>query len=455
MSRTISDTYFEEILNDVKNLLESNQLDFIRNILADLHPADISDLIEHLDSDDRKKIFAVLPPKTAGEVLAELEDPPTEVLLEQMDSTAIAEMIDHMASDDAADILADLPEEKVDEVLEKVDQNILPDIEELLTYREDTAGGIMAKEYVAVNANQSVEQAIGYLRKIKEKVGEFYNVYVIDDFGKLVGFISVKDLVLADPEARIRDVMNQELIAIESHTDQEEVARIFQKYDLVSAPVVNHRHRLIGRITIDDIVDVIHEEASEDLGRIAGTGEEEILEESIFRVSRARLPWLIFSFFGQIVNSFILGSFSATIDQVVISAFFIPIVMAMGGSAGQQSAMIVVRGLATREIAFHDIGRRIWRELRSAFINGIVIGALILTIVSLWHKDINFAIILSCTLVVVILNSSVFGAIIPILFKKLNVDPALATGPFITTFNDIIGLFIYFTILTISFQTIL
>ena len=455
MSRKISDTYFEEVLNDIKNLLENNQLDFIRNILADLHPADISDLIEHLDSDDRKKIFAILPPETASEVLVELEDPPTEVLLEEMDTHDIAKIVDHMDSDDAADVLAELSVEKATEVLENVEEESSVDIQELLTYREDTAGGIMAKEYVAVNANYTVQQAIDELRKTKEKVGEFYNVYVVDDFVKLVGFVSLKDLVLAEPGMLVQNIMNPKIIAIESHTDQEEVARIFQRYDLVSAPVINHRHKLIGRITIDDILDVINEETDEDLRRIAGTGEEEILEESIFRISRARIPWLIMSFFGEIVSAFIMDSFSATISQIIAAAFFIPLVMAMGGNTGQQTSVIVVRGLATGEIGMRDIRRRLWREIRVTLFVGLTLAVLIFGIVTFWQDNIRFAAVLASTLMVVVINASIFGSMIPFVLKKINIDPALATGPFISAFNDVVGLLIYFALLTLSLSLII
>jgi len=455
MSKKISDTYFEEVLSDIKNLLENDQLDFIRNILADLHPADISDLMEHLDSDDRKKIFSILPRQTASEVLAELEDPPTEVLLEEMDTHDIAKMLDHMDSDDAADVLAELPTEKATEVLEKVEEESSVDIQELLTYREDTAGGIMAKEYAAINANFTIQQGIDELRRIKEKVGEFYNVYVVDDFGKLVGLISLKELVLADPNLQVKDVMNSEIISIESHVDQEEVAKIFQKYDLVSVPVINHRQKLIGRITIDDILDVINEETDEDLRRIAGTGEEDILEESIFKISRARIPWLIMSFFGEIVSAFIMDSFSATLGQIIAAAFFIPLVMAMGGNTGTQTSIIVVRGLATGEIGIRDIRRRLWREIRVTLLVGLMLALLIFGIVTLWQNNIRFAAVLATTLMVVVINASIFGSMIPFFLKKINIDPALATGPFISAFNDVVGLLIYFALLTVSLTLIL
>jgi len=442
----------EPVIEDIRSLLENDQLDYIRVILADMHPADIADLLEHLDSEERKKVFALLPTETASEVLAELEDVLKEDLLETMDSQEIAEIVEEMDSDDAADVISELAPEKAAEVLEQVEEESSEEIQELLHYEEDTAGGIMAKEYVAVNANQTVQEAIEEVRRQAEEVEDLYMIYVVDDFGTLVGTVTLKDLILARPETPIRDIMNEDVIAIESDMDQEEVARIFQKYDLVSAPVVNKRHKLIGRITIDDILDVINEETDEDLARIAGTHEEEILEESVLKISRARLPWLVLSFVGEICSAFILNFFSATIDQIVASAFFIPIVMAMGGSTGQQSSIIVVRGLATGEISLQDVKRRLWREIRASLINAVVLALLIFSVVSLWQHDVRFAAILAGTLIIVILNASIFGAIIPFMFKRFNIDPALATGPFVATFNDVIGLLIYFSLLTVSFK---
>ncbi|MFQ5584848.1 MAG: magnesium transporter, partial [Calditrichia bacterium] len=304
-------------------------------------------------------------------------------------------------------------------------------------------------------ANLTVEQAINELRKVKEEVDDIYNIYVVDEFDTLVGKVSLKDLILAEPDSRIKDIMDEDIHVVESDMDQEDVAHMFQRYDLVSAPVVNKRHKLLGRITIDDILDVINEETDEDIGKIAGTQQEEILEESIAKISRSRLPWLTVAFAGEIVSALILASFSATIEQILAVAFFIPIVMALGGSAGQQSGIIVVRGLATGEISMRDTRRRIWREIRVSLVTGFVLAGLIFIVVTLWQNDPKFALVLACTLTIVILNASLFGAIIPFLFKKLNIDPAIATGPFISTFNDIFGLLIYFTLITISLKIII
>lgn len=458
MAKITSDVEFEEVLESIKELLDRGQLDYVKNILADLHPADIADLIEHLEPAHRKKTFSLLTPEAASEVMVELQDVPKEDLLEELDTSQIAQIVSEMDSDDATDVVSELPEEKATEVLEKVEEETSEEIQELLNYDEDTAGGLMAKELAVVRADATVAQAIQELRRLgeeEEEVEEMYRVYVVDDFGKLVGAVSVVRLLLAEPRVKIKEIMDQDVIAIRSDMDQEEVAQIFKKYNLVSAPVVNSTYKLIGRITIDDILDVIEEETDEDLARIAGTGEEEILEDSVFKISRARIPWLFISFVGEICSAFILEEFSATIAQVVASAFFIPIVMAMGGSSGQQAAIIVVRGLATGEIGLKDTSRRLWRELRASVITGAVMAVSIFFVVLFWQGQPRFAAVLSGTLIVVILNASLFGAVIPLMFKKINIDPALATGPFVATFNDVVGLLIYFSLLSLSFQYVI
>ncbi len=452
MSTPALDFNREEILDNLAYLIENDQDELVLNILADLHAADIADLLERMDSEHRRKIFAIMKQEQASDVLTELDDALKEDLLKQMDNSRIAELVNEMDSDDAADLMSELSNERVSEVLAQVEEEYSEDIQELLHYPEDTAGGIMAKEFVAVNANSTVEEAIHELRNKREEVEEIYQCYVVDDFGKLVGVVPLKELILAKPYTRIRNIMDEDVIAIPSDTDQEEVARIFEKYDLVSAPVVNKKHQLIGRITIDDVVDVIQEEAEEDLARIAGIGEEEILEESVLHIVRARIPWLIIAFFGEIVSALVMQSFEATIDQILAAAFFVPLVMAMGGSTGQQSSIIVVRGLSTGEINPKDIRRRMAREIRAAVINALVIASLIFSIVWFWQGDLKFGTILASTLIVVILNASIFGAMVPFGFKKFGVDPAIATGPFVATFNDVVGLLIYFGLMTLALK---
>lgn len=455
MARLIQDIDLDEILDNLRYLIKNEQTNFAIPIIADLHPADIAEIMAHFNEEERRAIFDIIPAEKASEVLVELEENVKEDVLEEMDSGQIAEMVNDMDSDDATDIVSDLPPEQATEVLEKVEDESSEEIQELLLYPEDTAGGIMAKEFIAVHASSTVQTAIEEIRQKHQDVENLYYCFVIDDFGSLLGSVSLRALILSEPDVLVRDIMDKEIVTIDVDIDQEEVARIFKKYDLVVAPVINKRNRLVGRITIDDVVDVIDEEIDEDLGRIAGTGEEEVLEDSVLQISRARLPWLLLSFFGEILSAIILNSFSATIEKIIISAFFIPIVMAMGGSVGQQSSIIVVRGLVTGEIGLGDTAKRLKREFLVALMNGMVLGFLIVILITVWAKDYVFGAMLGTSLILIIINASIFGAVIPLLLKKLKVDPALATGPFVATFNDVVGLSIYFGLLTISFHFIL
>ncbi|MFZ0389808.1 MAG: magnesium transporter [Calditrichia bacterium] len=451
MGRITNDINLDELLEDIRYLIKNEQTSFIMTIIADLHPADIAEVMSHLNDEERRSIFSLLPPDMASEVLVELEENVKEDVLEGLDAQQIAEMVQGMDSDDAADLVSDLPVEQASEVMDNIKGPDYHEIQELLRYPEDSAGGIMAKEYVSVNVNSTVQEAISEIRDKYHEVEDLYHCFVVDDFGTLVGRISLRKLILSKPDTRVRDIMDQDVMSIDSDVDQEEVARIFKKYDMVAAPVVNKRHKLIGRITIDDIVDVIGEEIDEDLGRIAGTGEEGVLEDSVLQISRARLPWLILSFVGEILSAFIMLNFEGTIQQIIASTFFIPLIMAIGGSVGQQSSIIVVRGLATGEIGLFDTRRRLRREISVAVLNGAVLAVLIFFVILIWNNDYHFGLILSCALIIIILNASTFGAVIPLLFKKIQVDPALATGPFVATFNDVVGLMIYFGLLSLGF----
>ncbi len=309
MSRLIQDMDMDEILDNLRYLIEADQLNFALPVIADLHPSDIAEIISHLDEDERPAIFNLLPPETASEVLVELGENVMEDVLEEMDTEQIAEMVNEMDSDDAADILSELTPEQAAEILEQVEDESSEEIQELLAYPEDTAGGIMAKEFVSVHASATVQMAIEEIRLKHEEIEHIYYCFVTDDSGTLLGSVSLRGLILADPQTRVRNIMDPDLVTVNVDMDQEEVARIFKKYDLVVAPVLDARKKLLGRITVDDIMDVVNEEIEEDLARMAGTGEEEVLEYSAIQMSNARLPWLLLSFAGELLSAFILSSF--------------------------------------------------------------------------------------------------------------------------------------------------
>lgn len=438
---------YETILPDIEELIENQNAGALLNILVDLHPADIEEILNRLKKEERRYVFNILPNELASEVLSELDTPIMEQVLEGVTETKITNLVDEMESDDAADLIAELPDEVASKVMHRLTDEAAQEVKELLPYKEDTAGGIMAVEVISMPENATVNETIERIRERRDEFEALYNIWIVDLDQKLIGSVSMKDLVLAKGYTTLRKIMEIDIPSVHVDMDQEEVANYFRRYDLVSVPVVNDDKQLVGRITVDDIVDVMEEEGSEDLGFVAGAPAEEILEESTFAVSRARIPWLLVSFVGNIIAAFVLKAFNATIESHIASAFFFPLIMAMGGSTGQQASVIVVRGLAIGDIHSGDTRKRLFKELRVSLLNSLIFSSLIFSFIYFW-QGILFASILSISLFVVINGASLFGALLPFLFKKLNIDPALATAPFIATTIDIFGLLVYLTILT-------
>lgn len=445
----IAETDLTEILTDIKQLIESKNQGSLSNIFVDLHPADIAFLISQLKKEDRKYIFNLLPTEVGSDVITELDPPVVEQLLSDISEKEISELVEEMDSDDAADIISDLPEDVADRVLDQVTDEVSDEVKELLIYEEDTAGGIMALEFVSVQENSTVTEAIEAIRIAKEEMDAIYSIWVVDKNNRLIGSVSLPDLVLAHGKTNMQKIMNTDLHWVSTDVDQEDVAIMFRKYDLVALPVVNTMNQLVGEITVDDIVDVLEEEIDEDISMMAGTNDEEIQEESFLKISWVRLPWLVIAFLGQIIAAFVIKSYEVSLQQVIALTFFMPVIMAMGGNSGIQSSTIVIRGLATGEISLSNTKRRFFRELRVALFIGFIFGLGMAVIVGLWFNP-WMGLMVGIALNIVILQAAMFGGIIPFILKRADIDPALASGPFITTFNDILGLLIYLVILTIT-----
>ena len=439
----------ERLIGLVKDSIQRKERMALKKVIDDMRPADVADLIEHLDPDERLYIFELLEPEGAGEILVEIEPPVQEHLLNKLDNEVISEIVHGLDSDDAADLVGDLPVERAKEIIETLEEDVSEEIEKLLPYPEDTAGGIMALEFLAVRDDSTAQEAINTIRENRDEVQNIYYLFVVDASSRLVGVVSLKDLVLEPPQKKIRDFMNPEVISVDVETDQEEVARLVKKYDLVTIPVVDGGHHLVGRITHDDIMDVIEEEANEDIGLMAGVIHQEIAEESPLKISRARLPWLIAGLFGGILAAWVINQFEASLREIIALSFFFPVIMAMGGNTGTQAATVAVRGLATGDISMFNIGKRLWVEMKVAFFNGILLGILLGMIVGIWLSDYRLGMIVAMALIVIVLNSGFIGAAVPLAFKKLHIDPALATGPFVTTTNDVLSLLIYLGLVTI------
>ncbi|MBT8401679.1 MAG: magnesium transporter [Rhodothermia bacterium] len=441
-----------ELADNVQALVEEGQRGMVLNLVADLHAADLGLLLEHLPADRARTLFHWLSTEQGGEVLPELEDDFRATLLEEVRSERISALLDEMPTDDAADVLADLPAEVVEEVLPALEDK--EELAELLAYDEESAGGIMGTEFVAVPEHWTVEQATEEVRRQAEHVEPIYAVFVVDSKQALIGGVSLKRLLLSQPGARMGDILDTDDLSVLAVLDQEDVARIMERYDRVSLPVVDGLKRVIGRITIDDIVDVIRDEAEEDIQRMVGVAGGEEHTDSVAQVSRGRLPWLLTGLVGAGISASIIAYFDQTLQQAVVLASFIPIVQSTAGNAGIQSSAIAVQGLASGDVWTSDLLRRIGKELLVAIINGVAL-AVALAAAVLLLMDAPSTSVLAFTaglsLVIVIVLATTIGATVPLVLDRIGIDPALATGPFITVSNDIIGISVFFVLATLIY----
>ena len=384
--------------------------------------------------------------KKTSDALAELDEDVREAVLNNLSPKEIANEIEELDTDDAADIVGELPKEIVQEVISEIgDRDHAKDIVDLLRYDEDSAGGLMAKELVKVNENWTVTRCVKEMRIQAEDVTRVHSIYVVDDEEKLKGRLSLKDLLTVSTETHIREVYIPKVDYVNVNEKPEEVAKIMSKYDLEAIPVIDEIGRLVGRITIDDIVDVIREEADRDYQMAAGISQDVEADDSIWELTRARLPWLILGLFGGLGAAAIMGGFEEMISKHAILFYFTPLIAAMAGNVGVQSSAIIVQGLANDDLK-GSISNRLWKEMLLALLNGLILAALLLLFTWFWKGQFNTAAAISLSLVVVIVVAGLIGTFIPLFLHKRNIDPAIATGPFITTSNDIFGILIYFWI---------
>jgi len=420
----------------------------VHEMVKDLHPADIAEIYDELNIDQAKFIQVMLDGEKAADVIIELEEEDRERFLEALPSEVIAkQLIDKMDSDDAADLISELSEQKQEEVISHIeDLEQAGDIVDLLNYDEDTAGGLMAKELITVNENWNIMTCLKEMRKQAENIDEVYYVYVVDDNNVLKGTLSLKRLLLTQTNRKISNIINTDVISVKTDTPSEEVANIMDKYDLVALPVVDALNRLVGRITIDDVVDVIREEAERDYQLMSGITQDVESTDSAWVLTRARIPWLFIGLFGGIIGALVIGNYETDLGIYPQMAFFIPLIAAMGGNVGVQSSSIIVQALANNSMGFESIGRKLFKELGVAAINGIILSTVIFAYNFFFSDSFALTITVSTSLFSVIIFASMFGTFVPMFLDRLKVDPALATGPFITTVNDIMGLFIYLMI---------
>ena len=431
----------------ISRLLKDGENDLLEKTLSSYHPADVARLMNELPINEVKEIFYLLNPKISSEIIMDLNEEAVESILEDMESKRVSEIVDHMASDDAADLLGTLSKREAEEVLDHIPEEDTKHIRDLMEFEEDTAGGIMQSEIATVNVNSKVSEVITVLRNMKDEMDDVHNIFVTDNEQRLVGVLAMRKLVLEEPDTQISDIMDHEFVSAHYAQDQEEVARIFKKYDLISLPVVDDNGRLLGRITIDDVVDVIEEEASEDMFKMAGAGADDILPMSIMKSAKSRLPWLFASCLGGIAALKIIGGFETTMERFVSLAAFMPVILGMGGNVGTQSTTIIVRGLAMGNVEVKMIWRLIFKEVRVGLMLGIFYG-LFLAIAAqiIYPYNLRLSLIVGLSMCSSMTMAATMGTMMPILLHKIGADPAVATGPFVTTSVDIMGILIFLNI---------
>jgi len=422
--------------------------------LEDLHPADIAEIINHAPASAQNKLFEILSDEIKPDVLAELDEQAGADILEELTAEQISDIIEEMAPDDAADVLGDLEDERSAEILDLMQDEDSEEVRELMRYDEETAGGIMTPDFVAVRAAMTAAEAIEYVGSL-ELEEAFYHLYVIDAKGRLIGWVQLWELLKqANRTIPVGDVADKELIFVHTDTDQEEVARLASKYDLSSLPVLDRQNKLVGRITVDDIMDVIEEEASEDIFKLAGSSDAELEDTSPLQACKARLPWLLITLGTGFISSLILKSYihHLSLSEIVALSFFVPIIMAMGGNTGIQSSTLIIRGIALG--ASHS--RRIMKIITHEVIAGASMGLICGTTIGLWASFVithdggssiapsYLALTVGVALFTAMAFAAVFGALVPVLLDRIKIDPAVASGPFVTASNDIFALLIYY-----------
>ena len=436
----------DELLAQIEELIENHKNAELISLMNEVHYADVAEIANELNIEQATYLIKLLDSDKTSDVLTELDDDVREDVLNNLSSKEIAEELEELDTDDAADIVAELPDEIVQEVISEIeDREHARDIVDLLRYDENSAGGLMAKELVKVNENWNVLTCVKEMRAQAENVTRVHSIYVVDDDDILKGRLSLKDLLTTSTTTPIKDVYIHRVDSVNVNEKPEEVAKIMSKYDLEAIPVVDEIGRLVGRITIDDIVDVIREEADKDYQLAAGISQVVEADDSIWELTRARLPWLFLGLIGGVGAAAIMGGFEEMISKHAILFFFTPLIAAMAGNVGVQSSAIIVQGLANDDLK-GSISNRLFKEMMLAALNGLVLAIVLFVFTWLWQGDYPTAIAISTALIAVIIVAGIVGTFIPLFLHQRGIDPAIATGPFITTSNDIFGILIYFWI---------
>lgn len=441
-----------ELLQDIGDIIHTRSDFLLLNILQDLNPADIAHIMNRLEDSEAEYLFSLLSVPVASEVILELDEHHRENLLKSIPQDRITELVGAMDSDDAADVLGSLPRDRATGVLETMDVEDSSHVEELLRYDASTAGGIMAKEVAVARPEDTVKKAIQVVRRMAKEHKNIYNVYITDENRILVGAVPLQDLLLYAPNKRLRKIMKEDVVSVTTDIDQEEVAQIFKKYDIISLPVTDNAGKLLGRITVDDIVDVLEEEHVEDVARLVGSDADELARRSPSQIAFLRLPWVILTLALEMVAGYVVHRYDATLSRVILLAAFMPIISALSGNTGLQSAAMVVRGIATGHIDMKRWWTPVVRQLQTTMIIGAVCGVLLGGVGAFWHETKVFGFVVGISMFLSINISGFVGTVTPMISKSLGFDPAITAGPFETAFQDIVGITIFLSIATLLIQ---
>ena len=437
--------YTPEYLEHIREVIHTQNIEIARKELEGLHPADIAELYQNLNIKEAEFLYELLDEDTAADVLMELDEDDRRKLLRDMPAEEIASHIDHLDTDDAVDIIQELDEEDREEILSHIDDvEQAGDIIDLLKYDEDTAGGIMGKEMIVVNQEWSMPECIKQMRMQAEEIDELYNIYVVDGDNRLKGIFPLKTMITHPSVSKIKHVMEVDPVSVKDDAPIEDVARDFEKYDLVAMPVVDSIGRLVGRITVDDVMDQVRESSERDYQLASGLSADVESDDSMFTQIKARMPWLLIGVFGGLAASWLLGLFE---NFNPILALFIPLICGTGGNVGIQSSAIIVQGLANGSLELKDSGKQIMKEMGVGLFNALIISLVVFAYAVIFHStSISVPISVALSVFSVVIFASIFGTFVPLTLERFNIDPALATGPFITITNDIVGVVIYMAI---------
>jgi magnesium transporter len=434
----------KEFRDRFQQALDERDGQFIRETLAEVNPADITALLYEFDSAESKYVLDLLSLEVRAKIINDLDSDTRKKFLAIYEPNELVEIVNQLDSDDAADILNELPIKISEGVIAGLDVESRTQVVDLLRYDENLAGGLMAKELIKARDHWTVVQCVEEIRKQAENVTKFYAVYVVDDKDKLLGRVALQKLILSDPKTIVKDIYDDDVVAVETHQEDSEVAEIMKKYDLESVPVVNSNGQLVGRITIDDVVDVITEQAEEERQIMSGISEDVEEDDTVWKNTRARLPWLLIGIFGGMLSARFMGFFGAEISKITAIAFFVPLIQATGGNVGIQSSSLIVQSLVSPGFVDEGLWKRLSKAFSVALLNGFFLSLIVLAATTLFFDNQRLSFVVSLALFGVVLFSSFVGTVTPLILNRLGFNPALASGPFITTMSDLLGLTTYF-----------